>query len=163
MTTDGPTPHETCQGATDTDLDALARLVAESIGELRAGRGGEVWARSQARRPPYAEGLAAELADPSHQVVVGRLDDAVVGYGVARLQHLADGGVLGVVTDLYTEPEGREVGLGELMMNALIDWCRQQGCFGVDSLALPGDRHTKNFFESFGLVARAITVHKPLS
>ena len=35
-----------------------------------------------------------------------------------------------------------------------------QGCFGVDSLALPGDRHTKNFFESFGLVARAIVVHR---
>ena len=38
-----------------------------------------------------------------------------------------------------------------------------QGCFGVDSLALPGDRHTKNFFESFGLVARAIIVHRSLS
>jgi hypothetical protein len=32
----------------------------------------------------------------------------------------------------------------------------------VDSLALPGDRHTKNFFEAFGLVARAIVVHKTL-
>ena len=48
-------------------------------------------------------------------------------------------------------------------MDALIEWCRAQGCFGVDSLALPGDRHTKNFFESFGLVARAIVVHRSLS
>jgi hypothetical protein len=27
---------------------------------------------------------------------------------------------------------------------------------------MPGDRNTKNFFESFGLVARAITVHRDL-
>src|SRR3546814_10879751 len=65
-----------------------------------------------------------------------------------------------VVDDLYTEPGCREVGIGELVMQALVDWCRERGCFGVDSLALPGDRHTKNFFESFGLVARAIVVHK---
>jgi GNAT superfamily N-acetyltransferase len=67
-----------------------------------------------------------------------------------------------VVDDLYTEPGCRELGLGELTMEALVDWCRGQGCFGVDSLALPGDRHTKNFFESFGLVARAIIVHRSL-
>ena len=29
-------------------------------------------------------------------------------------------------------------------------------------LALPGDRATKNFFESFGLKARLLTVHAPL-
>jgi hypothetical protein len=32
----------------------------------------------------------------------------------------------------------------------------------MDSLALPGDRATKNFFESFGLKARAIVVHRSL-
>jgi hypothetical protein len=54
------------------------------------------------------------------------------------------------------------VGVGEAVMDHLVAWCRAQGCFGVDSLALPGDRQTKNFFESFGLVARAIVVHRPL-
>ena len=75
----------------------------------------------------------------------------------------ADGGLLGVVTDLYTEPGCRDLGIGEVTMQALLDWCAERGCFGVDSLALPGDRHTKNFFESFGLVARAIVVHRSLS
>ena len=95
-------------------------------------------------------------------MLVGTVDDVVMGYGVARIEVLADGGRLGVVTDLYTEPGRRELGIGEAMMDALVDWCREQGCFGVDSLALPGDRHTKNFFESFGLVARAIVVHRSL-
>ena len=47
-------------------------------------------------------------------------------------------------------------------MDEILVWCRSQGCIGVDSLALPGNRETKNFFESFGLVARAIVVHRSL-
>ena len=114
----------------------------------------QVWARQAARRPPFEPELLAQVDDPGHRVLVGTVDDVVMGYAVARTDLLPDGGRLGVVTDLYTEPGARELGIGEAMMAALVEWCREQGCFGVDSLALPGDRHTKNFFESFGLVAR---------
>ena len=44
----------------------------------------------------------------------------------------------------------------------VLDWCRAAGCVGVDSLALPGNRHTKNFFETFGFKARALVVHRSL-
>jgi GNAT superfamily N-acetyltransferase len=155
--------EEGSRPATSGDVPRLAELAEQAIAELRANRGGEVWARQSARTEPLAEGFAADVDDPAAHVVVGTLDGSVMGYGVARVERLRDGGLLGVVDDLYTEPGCREVGLGELMMQALVDWCREQGCFGVDSLALPGDRHTKNFFESFGLVARAIVVHRSLT
>jgi GNAT superfamily N-acetyltransferase len=156
-------PVEAWRAATEDDLARLAELADAAVTELRAGRGGEVWARHAARRPPYDAGLLSELHDPDHLVIAGTVDDLVMGYGVARVEVLADGGRLGIVSDLYTEAGARELGLGEAMMGALVDWCAERGCFGVDSLALPGDRHTKNFFESFGLVARAIIVHRPLS
>jgi GNAT superfamily N-acetyltransferase len=155
--------EEGSRPATTADVPRLAELAEQAIAELRANRGGEVWARQSARGEPLAAGLAADVGDPAAHVVVGTLDGSVMAYGVARVERLRDGGLLGVVDDLYTEPGCREVGLGELMMQALVDWCREQGCFGVDSLALPGDRHTKNFFESFGLVARAIVVHRSLT
>ena len=158
----GGAPVDACRPGTAEDLPRVAELAATAIAELRAGRGGEVWAREAARAEPIEAGLADDLASAAHHLVVGTLDDVILGYGVARVEVLRDGGRLGVVSDLYTEPEGREVGIGELMMDALVDWCRAEGCFGVDSLALPGDRHTKNFFESFGLVARAIVVHRAL-
>ncbi|HEX4868747.1 MAG TPA: GNAT family N-acetyltransferase [Acidimicrobiales bacterium] len=154
--------EEACRAAVSADVPRLAELAAAAIAELSSGRGGAVWARTQARRAPFEPALEAAIAADDHHVVVGSLDGVVLGYGVARVEVLADGGRLGVVDDLYTEPDGRELGIGELVMGALVDWCRQQGCFGVDSLALPGDRHTKNFFESFGLVARAIIVHRSL-
>lgn len=154
--------EEACRPAVEADLPRLVELAGAAIDELRAGRGGQVWARRSARRPPFDAVLRDELTAPDHRVLVGTLDDTVMGYGVARIERLDDGGLLGVVTDLYTEPGCRELGIGEVTMQALLDWCAEQGCFGVDSLALPGDRATKNFFESFGLVARAIVVHRSI-
>jgi GNAT superfamily N-acetyltransferase len=154
--------EEGCRPAVEADVPRLVELVAAAIEELQDGRGGAVWARHAARRPPFDVGLRTELAAPDHLVLVGTLDDTVMGYGAVRAERLPDGGLLGVVSDLYTEPGCRELGIGEITMQAMVDWCTEQGCFGVDSLALPGDRHTKNFFESFGLVARAIVVHRAL-
>ena len=154
---------EGCRPATRDDLGRLAALAEQAVEELRHGRGGEVWARTQGRTPPFAERFARELDAPDHLVLAGTIDGTILGYGVARVDVLPDGGSLGIVTDLYVEPAARAVGIGEITMDALVAWCRARGCFGVDSLALPGDRHTKNFFESFGLVARAIVVHRPLT
>ena len=44
-------------------------------------------------------------------------------------------------------------------MGLLLEWCRDQGCRGVDALALPGMRATKNFFEESGFSARLIVMH----
>jgi GNAT superfamily N-acetyltransferase len=54
------------------------------------------------------------------------------------------------------------VGIGELVMDALVAWAQDHGCEAIDAVALPGDRETKNFFERFGLTARAIVVHRRL-
>ena len=95
-------------------------------------------------------------------MVVGTIDEAIIGYGSVRVVGLADGRPLGVVDELFVEPEGRGVGIGEAIMDLLVAWCVERECVGVDAIALPGDRDTKNFFETFGLKARAIVVHRAL-
>lgn len=163
MTISSPAPEESARRATPDDLPALHDLVIAAIAEKRTQKGGELWARRERRPDPLEESLAASLEDDSQAVLVGTIDDTVVGFGAAHTEQLADGGLLGVVDEVYVDPGARAIGVGEVLMSQLVDWCRDQGCFGVDSLALPGDRHTKNFFESFGLVARAIVVHRSLS
>ena len=37
---------------------------------------------------------------------------------------------------------------------------KERGALAIQSVALPGDRATKNFFETHGMVARAIIVHR---
>jgi GNAT superfamily N-acetyltransferase len=156
-------PQESTRTATLDDIDNLVALAEEAITEKRGQKGGEVWARRERRGDPLDESLRASILAPDQEVAVGLLDGIPVGFGAVRIELLADGTRLGIVDDIYVDPGCRSVGVGEVLMNHLLEWCRERGCFGVDSLALPGDRATKNFFESFGLVARAIVVHRPLN
>lgn len=148
--------------ATADDLAALAALASAAIEELTPHRGGEVWRRQQARPVPPDASLQADIEAPDVHVVAGTIDGTPVGYGVVRVDVLRDGSRLGVISDLFTDEGARGVSVGEHVMGALMAWAEEQGCFGIDSLALPGDRETKNFFETFGLVARAIVVHRRL-
>ena len=154
---------EGARRAADSDIAAVTELAVTAAAELAPRRGGYVWARLEARAEPLEQSLDRDHRSDDALVVVGTIDEAVVGYGVIRLVELHDGAVLGRVTDIYVMPEARGVGVGEAMMDELMDWARRRACIGVDSLALPGDRETKNFFETHGLVARAITVHHSLT
>ncbi len=156
---------ESARPATSADAAPITHLARQGIAELTPNRGGSVWARREAHAEPLDELLHAVTGgdEPSRLVVVGTVDEAVVGYGMGRLETLHDGAVLAVVTDLYVDPEARGIGIGEAMMDLLVAWARAAGAVGIDALALPGDRHTKNFFETFGLKARAIVVHRSLA
>ena len=153
---------EAARRAEPADLEAIALLAREAREELAVLRGGDVW-RAQAGRPDPVEPDLATAVDIDPGLgctVVGTIDATVVGYGVSTLQQLVDGSVLAVVSDLYVAPGARGVGIGEAMMDLLVEHARSAGARGIDALALPGDRETKNFFETFGLKARAIVVHR---
>jgi len=153
---------EAARPASADDVDRLADLAAEAVAEQRAERGGAVWAVREARPIPAHESLREDLAHVDRLVVVGTIDESIVGYAVVRSDVLRGGRPLGVLSDIYVEPGAREVGVGEELVDAVLSWCRERGCVGVDGLALPGNRSTKNFFETFGFTARAIVVHRPL-
>lgn len=154
---------EGARPATETDRAAVD-LIASRVAETQRGaRGGEVFLQREAGRPPAGERLAGALGRQDRLAMVGTYDEVVFGYGLARVEALDDGRRLAVVTDLVVEPEARRVGIGEAIMTALVDQAQELGCMGVDAWALPGDRETKNFFESFGLKARLLTVHRSLA
>lgn len=138
------------------DRPVLEELHRLATAELREERGGELWARQTDRD------AGPQLDQPGTSSWVGTIDDVVVGYAIARLEPFADGGTLAVLTDVYVLPDARGVGVGELLLDAAIAWAEANGCVGIDSIALPGMRASKNFFESAGLVARAITTHRRL-
>jgi GNAT superfamily N-acetyltransferase len=67
-----------------------------------------------------------------------------------------------VLSEIYVDPAARGLGVGERMMDLVLSWCADHHCQGIDSLALPGMRDSKNFFERFGLKARLLVVHRAL-
>jgi len=64
--------------------------------------------------------------------------------------------------DVFVEPDARGVGVGEALLTFVFEWARKQRSSAIDSIVLPGNREGKNFFERFGLVARAIHVYRSL-
>lgn len=148
--------------ATENDLPRLAELARAAIAELTPMKGGAVWAAREARPEPVEESLEASLADEQARVVVGTIDDVPIGYAAVHVEVLHDGSRLGVVDDIFVEEEARQVGVGEAMMGDLVTWCEQQGCAGMDAMALPGHRSTKNFFEESGFTARNLVMHHRL-
>jgi GNAT superfamily N-acetyltransferase len=153
---------EGARPATVEDVERLAELTAHAVAEQVDGRGGRVWSQREARSVPAHASLRAAVSDPAQLVLVGTIDGTVIGYLAARTEALADGTLLGVVTDIFVEPGARGVGVGEVMVEEAISWCTERGCVGIDALALPGNRETKNFFETFGFKARALVVHRSL-
>jgi GNAT superfamily N-acetyltransferase len=155
--------HEAARVATLDDVDALAALCREAAEEIRVQRGGLLWIAEHARVEPVERSLAADVGDVERLVGVGTVDGTVVGYASVRDQRLRNGGHLGMIDELFVHPEARGVGVGEALMGLIEPWCAERGLVGIDAVALPGNRHTKNFFESFGLVARAIVVHRAVN
>ncbi len=155
--------QERARPATSADLGVLTDLAMEAIQEQVEARGGWIWSRREARSSPFNKGLAEAINDSAQGVWVGEIDDAPVGYCVTSLSTLSTGETLGTVEDLYVTPQAREVAVGERLIEVVLDWCKERNCVGIDALALPGNRSTKNFFESFGFKARLLTVHRPLT
>lgn len=152
----------TARPATVDDLAEISTLCQTGLEELRPNRGGSLWARREARRPPIDLSIRSTHDDPAGFLGVGTIDETIVGYVGVTVITLHDGTLVGDLTDIYVLPDARGVGVGEELMTLVIDWCTQHDCIGIDSIALPGDRATKNFFEGFGMVARAIRVHRSL-
>ncbi len=108
------------------------------------------------------ERLEAAFADPNQYVVAGELSGALLGVGIVSAQPFLPDAPLAKVVVLFVEPEARGVGLGEAMMGAMVEWAIGQGCTGIDAMALPGSREAKAFFETHGMVARALIMHRSL-
>jgi ribosomal protein S18 acetylase RimI-like enzyme len=154
--------REAARPAVPDDASRLVELAAAARAELAQQKGGPVFLAREARDPLLDRELVALATTPGRCVLVGTIDDVVVGYAVAHVEGLRDATRLAVIDDLYVESEAREVSVGEALMDDILTWAQAEGCRGVDAVALPGNRPTKNFFERFGLVARAILVHRPL-
>jgi N-acetylglutamate synthase-like GNAT family acetyltransferase len=153
---------EAVRPATEEDLPRIAELARAAIAELTPMKGGAVWAAREARPEPVEESLKASLADGDTRMIVGTIDGVPVGYAAVHLEVLNDGSRLGVIDDIFVEEEAREVSVGETMMGDLVTWCQGQGCSGMDSMALPGHRSAKNFFEESGFTARKLVMHHRL-
>ena len=153
---------EACRPAGADDIPRIVELARLGRAELAAMKGGSLWSEREALPEPLDESYRALLDLDDARLVVGTIDDVILGYAAVVVETLRSGRRLGVITDLYVEDGAREVSIGEVMIDDLIAFCEQAGCIGIDATALPGHRATKNFFEAHAFTARALVMHHVL-
>ncbi len=146
--------------ATAADVEVLGQLAEFARLEKSDSRGGLMFLARESPPGPHDERLAAAIADENQVVLCGTIDGVIVGFASMIIETLRTGESLAAVGELFVLPDARGVGVGEALMDALVVAAQSAGCRGIDAIALPGDRETKNFFETFGLKARAILVHR---
>jgi GNAT superfamily N-acetyltransferase len=142
------------------DLGLLAELVEEGVAAAAQYRGSDLWLVEEGPQAPFDAYLRSVVDDPNQQVLAGCVDDVPVGVLLVDRRLLPDQRSMGRIAFVYVHPEARAIGVGEALVDATLRWAREQGCVGVDGLAFPGDRETKNLYERAGLTARAIVVHR---
>jgi ribosomal protein S18 acetylase RimI-like enzyme len=153
---------EHCRPAEPDDLPRVATLARELRDELLPLRGGGLWAARDARPEPLEATFSALLTDPETRIVVGLIDDVIVGFGILEIEALSTHELLGRITELFVEAPARAVSVGETMAESLLAFAAERRCVGVDTMALPGHRAAKNFFEDQGFIARLLIMHRPL-
>jgi ribosomal protein S18 acetylase RimI-like enzyme len=153
------------EGSRAANADDIARIVelAHAMrAELSAMKGGDVWLQRSAWYEPLDDAYRTLLERDDALLIVGTIDDVVLGFGATLVEQLRSGANLGVITDLLVEHGAREVGVGEAIADKLVEFCVEHHCVGIDAVALPGHRAAKNFFEEHHFTARVLTMHRRL-
>ncbi|MEJ6511390.1 MAG: GNAT family N-acetyltransferase [Actinomycetota bacterium] len=151
----------TVRPAEQSDLNELTALMDTALLELRNQRGGEALASALDRDASSFHTLTSALHAPNTMLWCGLWENVLVGYAIASVISEGDEQVV-LITDVYTTPEVRDVGVGELLLESAIAWATGLDAVAIDAYALPGARESKNLFERFGLTARLITVRRQL-
>ena len=146
-------PDEGARAALPDEVERVVELASEGRAALADERGGALHLMTNPSLEEIGQVFDAALDDQDQTLLVGTYTGVIVGYALVRSRPVRGEERLGVVDELYVEPDARQVGVGAALLAATLEWCEEQRCLGVDAVALPGDRATKNFFESFHHVA----------
>lgn len=155
--------EEHARPATIEDLDMVVALITEAHHEIAVSKGGPLYLRREGRQQPVSDSLRHAVTDDDQFVVVGTLDDSGVGYATVTTEILPDGAQIAEIGEIFVLPDGRGVGVGEVMLDAVMAWARERGCTHLEGSVLPGNRAGKNFFERAHMVTRILRVSTALS
>jgi ribosomal protein S18 acetylase RimI-like enzyme len=143
-------------------LETLTFLRKEAILELKNKRGGEVLLNLDSFSEDSNKNFSYWFNSADHSVFTGSFGDAIVAYGVLEFLKTNDNQRIASIKEIFVLEDARSVGVGESLIHLMTNTAIEHKAVGIDSFALPGDRETKNFFETQGMVARLIHVYRPL-
>lgn len=143
------------------DKDEISRLLEEIGAELAHRRGG----RQLLGELGDLRNIAAMVCQPRSDLfgLGGIVGDVFSGVIWARIVMNAFDDAICILPVFSVLKAFRGNSIGRKLYDQAESWARSKGVSAIEVIALPGDRETKIFCESRGLVARSLTMHKSLS
>jgi len=151
----------TARRAEPADIDTTSTLADLAAAAVRTERGGRWHLDHDSDRSPATERHHAALQTSDRTLVVGCIDETVVGYALAALSGTVDG-TLCMIEELVVHPDAQAVGVGSAILQEVRRWAIEHGCLALESQVLPGNREAKNFFERVGMKTRKMRVSTDL-
>ena len=152
---------ESARFAEISDRAEFEYLFKSSRESISGHRGADQWVEINSIKNASGSLFENLLNESKYRCVLGLYADHAFGFIIAEQTHLL-GEVSVDIHEVFVDPEAREVGVGEAMMDYLLEWARSVSATTLTSRALPGDRQLKNFFERYKVTARLIEVAKRL-
>ncbi|HLF61378.1 MAG TPA: GNAT family N-acetyltransferase [Acidimicrobiia bacterium] len=121
-----------------------------------------MWPLADGLSEPVPDSLRQALSDEATTLLIGEIEGYPFGFLMARVEGLlpqAGGEEVCSIRLVFVEPEAREVSVGEVMRDLVMEQMRARGVTKFDAHVLPGHRLVKNFFEAGGFSARSIVMH----
>jgi len=112
-------------------------------------------------RSVIAANLDRMRRDDNHWVAVALNKGHFVGIVTVTSMLYIEWGRLGEIGDLYVLPEARGNGIARRLVQASIDWCRDQGCNAVEVVTTPlgeAAHGLSNFYSRLGFAATGRTI-----
>ncbi len=148
------------RAATEADIDTLLGLYRALEEEMIALH--PMWPLADGLDEPINDSLARALKDSDTHVLIGEIEDVPFGFLLARFEGMlaqTNNERICAIRLIYVDHEAREVSVGEVMRNKVMEIATSAGITKFDAHVLPGHRLAKNFFEAGGFSARSIIMH----
>ena len=136
-------PESLVRPANDADGPGVAKLWEEARTRLSEARGGSALSEG----PPASTEALVAMTWVHHE---GPQRGTSSGWLEGNVGWLA----------LWVPPQERGKGVGRQLALVALDWLIEQGAEEFDALALPGDRATKQLWESLGFKARLLVMRR---
>jgi len=147
--------------ATAGDITITAELARAGRAELQDDRGGRWLLEHDSDRADPEQIHNDALANKRACLVVGSIDNVVVGFARAFLSNAATD-TLCMIEELIVHPDARAIGVGSEILSGVRAWAIENDCAAIESHVLPGNRAAKNFFERVGMKTRKMRVSADL-
>ena len=135
---------ESARFAAKSDYENFQQLFISSRNEADTYKAADIWFALEALEAPPLQIFSDYLESEDKLILIGEYNNVPVGFMLVHLFRINDD-IAARVDEVFVHQDMREVGVGEHLMDAAINWAKGNKAKHILGRTFPGDRHMKNF------------------